>query len=164
VVDHLRDVFLALAQGRHPEVDDIEPVEQVFAELALRDHVLQVAVRGGDHADVDDAAGAVCADLLQLAGFEEAEEQALHAQGHLADFVEEDRALVCHLELAGLVAVGARERALDVAEQLGLERLGQAGAVDRDKRAVGAGLLTRGWPWRRVPCRRRLAGDEHLGV
>ena len=45
--------------------------------------------------------------------------------------------LVGHLELAGLVAVGAGEAALHVAEQLRLEqRLRQAGAVDGDERAL----------------------------
>ena len=70
---------------------------------------------------------AVGADLLQLAGLEEPQQQALHAQRHLADFVEEDRAAVGQFELARLVAVGAGEAALDVAEQLRLEeRFGQA--------------------------------------
>ena len=74
-------------------------------------------------------------DLLQLAGLEEAQQQPLHAQRHLADLVEKDRALVGELELAGLVAVGAGEAALDVTEQLRLQqRLGHARAVDGHKR------------------------------
>ena len=79
----------------------------------------------------------VRADRLDLAVLEEAQQQRLHAQAHLADFVEEQRAAVGQLQLAGLVAVGAGEAALDVAEQLRLEqRLGEAGAVDRDERAA----------------------------
>ena len=75
------------------------------------------------------------ADRLDLARLEESQEQRLHPQAHLADFVEEQRAAVGHLQLAALVAVGAGEAALDVAEQLRLEqRLGEAGAVDRDER------------------------------
>ena len=74
----------------------------------------------------------VGADLLQLTGLEEPEQQALHAQRHLADLVEEDRAAIGDFELAGLVPIGAREAALHVAEQLRFEeRLGDAGAVDR---------------------------------
>ena len=70
------------------------------------------------------------------------------------------------LELARLVAIGAGEAALDVAEQLRLEqRFGQAGAVDGDER-----------PRRRAGCcvwmargdellaDAALAGDQHLGV
>ena len=83
--------------------------------------------------------GAIGADLLQLAGFEEPQQQTLHPQRHLADFVEEDGAAVGHLELALLVAIGAGEAALDVAEELRFEqRFGQAGAVDGDHRARGA--------------------------
>ena len=74
-------------------MDDVQPVEEVLAELPLRDHLAQVAVRRRDHAHVDGAHGAVGADLLQLAGLEEAQQQPLHAERHLADFVEEDRAL-----------------------------------------------------------------------
>ena len=139
MVDEHRNVLAALAQRRHDDVNDVEAVEQVLAERALRDHVAQVAVGRRDHADVDDAAAAVGADLLQLAGLEEAQQQALHAQRHLADFVEEDRAHVGGFELARLVAIGAGEAALDVAEQLGLEqRFGQAGAVDRREHVAGA--------------------------
>jgi hypothetical protein len=55
---------------------------------------------------------------------------------HLADLVEEDGAVVGHLELARLVAIGAREAALHVAEQLRLEqRFGQPRAVDGHERA-----------------------------
>ena len=139
VRDQLRDVLAALAQRRHRDLDHVQPVIEVFAERALRDHVAQVAVRGADDADVDVAGAAVGADALDFAGLEEAQQQALHAQRHLADFVEEHRAHVRRLELAGLVAIGAGEAALDVAEQLRLEqRLGQAGAVDRRERHVGA--------------------------
>ena len=86
----------------------------------------------------------VGADGLHLAVLEEPQQQRLHAQAHLADFVEEQRAAVRQLQLAELVAVGAGEAALHVAEQLRFEqRLGQARAVDRDERARGA----RGAQW-----------------
>ena len=115
--------------------------------------------------DVDDAAAALGADLLQLAGLEEAEEQALHAQRHLADFVEEDGALVGGLELAGLVAIGAGEAALDVAEELGLEeRLGQTGAVDGDEGLVGARAVGVDGARDELLADAALAGDEDLGV
>ena len=52
------------------------------------------------------------------------------------------RAAVGHLELARLVAIGAGEAALDVAEQLRLEqRFRQAGAVDRDHARAAARAL-----------------------
>ena len=83
-------------------MDDVQPVEQVLAELPLVDHVAQVAVGRGDDADVDDRPDRSEPDLLQLAGLQEAQQQALHPQGHLADFVEEDGALVAISSLPGL--------------------------------------------------------------
>ena len=56
----------------------------------------------------------------------------LQRQRHLGQLVEEERAAVRHLEQSDLVAIGARERALAVAEHLGLEELfRQRRAVER---------------------------------
>ena len=43
-LDQERDVRLPLAQRRHVHVDDVQPVEQIVAELALRDQILEPAV------------------------------------------------------------------------------------------------------------------------
>ena len=146
-------------------MDDVQPVEQVLAERALRDHVAQVAVGGGDDPHVDATAGAIGADLLQLARLQEPQQQPLHAQRHLADFVEEDRALVGELELAGLVAIGAGEAALDVAEQLRFEqRLRKTGAVHGNERSQTARALRVHRVGDQFLTDAALAGDEHLGV
>ena len=151
-----RDVLAPLPQRRHDEVDDVDAVEQIFAELSLRDEIAQVAVGRREHANVRRHRNPLGADLLNLAGLEEPQQQPLHPQRHLADFVEEDGAVARHLELAGLVAIGAREAALDVTEQLGFEqRLGNARAVHRHERRRWRAGSTRRWPARRVPCRRR---------
>src|SRR5690606_21256317 len=56
-------------------------------------------------------------------------------EGHLTDLVEEDRAALRLLEAAELAALGARERALLVAEELRLqEALGECRAVHLDDR------------------------------
>ena len=69
------------------------------------------------------------------------------------------------LQLARLVAIGAGEAALDVAEQLRFEqRLGQAGAVDRDERARGAGRVHVDLAGDEVLADAALAGDQDLGV
>ena len=106
---------------------------------------MQIPVRRRHDAHVGRLGHPLGADLLDFAGLEEPQQQTLHPQRHLADFVEEDRAVVGHLELAGLVAVGAREAALDVPEQLRLEeRFRDAGAVDRHERlCAAAGVVDR---------------------
>ena len=92
--DQRPDVGAALAQRRHVDVDDAQPIQQIFAELAGRDALGQVAVGRGDHADVDPSRALVRADALELALLEEAQQQRLHPQAHLPDFVEEQRAAV----------------------------------------------------------------------
>ena len=99
-------------------MDDAQPVQEILSELAGGYALAQVPVRRGDDADVDEACAIGGADTLQFSLFEEAKEQRLHAQAHLTHFVEEQRAAVGDLELSELVAVGAGETALHVAEQL----------------------------------------------
>ncbi len=133
-----------LPERRHVEVDDAQPVQQVLAELAGSDELVQVAIGGGDHAHVDPRLRVVGADRLDLAVLEKPQQQRLHAQAHLADLVEKQRAAMRELELAALVAVGAGEAALDVSEELRLEeRFGDAGEVHRHERrqpAAGVGM------------------------
>ena len=45
-------VFAALAQGRDLDREDAEAVVEVGAEVAALDLLLEIAVRGGDHAHV----------------------------------------------------------------------------------------------------------------
>ena len=47
-----RNVLAALAQRRHDEVNDVDAVEQILAELSLRDQIAQVAIGGGHDAHV----------------------------------------------------------------------------------------------------------------
>ncbi len=125
---------------------------------------LQVPVRRRHHAHVGRLGHPLGADLLDFAGLEEPEQETLHAQRHLADFVEEDGAVVGHLELAGLVAVGAGEAALDVPEQLRLEeRLRDAGAVDGHERlSANARVVDR--PGDDLLAGATLPGNEHFGI
>ena len=157
------NVLGPLAQRRHVEVDDAQPVQQVFAELAGGDEVGQVPVGRGDHADVHARVGVIRADGLNLAVLEKPQQQRLHAQAHLADFVEKERAAMRELELAALVAIGAGEAALDVPEELRLEqRFGEAGAVDRHERRLPATGMAMDVARDQVLAHAALAGDQHL--
>ena len=81
------------------------------------------------------------ADAADLAFLQRAQQLGLDRRRHLADLVEEDRAVAGHLEEAGLVADRTGERAPHVAEQLGLEqRLRERRAVDADEGAAARGL------------------------
>ncbi len=121
-------------------MDHAQAIQEVLAELTCGDPLGQIAIRRGDHADVEPSRAVVGTDLLDLTVLEEAQQERLHAQAHLADFVEEQRAPVRLLQLADLVAIRAGEAALHVTEQLRFEQgLGQAGAVDGDVRPLAPG-------------------------
>ncbi len=140
-----RHVLDALAQRRDVHADHVETEEQILAEVAGGDLLRQIAVGRRDQPHVDAGVRAVRADALDLAGLKEAQEHHLHAGAHLADFVEEDGAVRRHLQQSGFVAIRAGEAAAYVAEELRLEqRIGQAGAVDRDQPARAARAL-RSW-------------------
>src|SRR5205814_3302065 len=62
------------------------------------------------------------ADALDLPLLQYAQQLRLRRHGHLADLVEEDRALVGHLEAPAALGHRAGERALLVTEELGLEQ------------------------------------------
>ena len=161
--DQDRDVLAALAQRRHVDVNDPQPVEEILAEFTGRDAVGQVAVGRRDDPHVGDARGAVRADRLDFSGLEEAEQERLHAQAHLADLVEEQRAAVRLLELAGLVAIRAGEAAFDVSEQFRFEqRLGQAGAVQGDEGPIGSRRVDVNGSRDQILADAALAGDQHL--
>ena len=116
------DVVLALAQRRHLDRDDVQAVVEVLAELAGLHHRRQIAVGRGDQPDVD-AQRPRAAEPLELVLLEHAQDLGLRARAHVADLVEEQRAAVGLLEPADALLVGAGERALLVAEQLGLEQV-----------------------------------------
>jgi hypothetical protein len=88
VFDEGGDVVAAVAERRDVERDDVETVEEVCAEAAGGDVLGEVAVGGGDDADVG-LAVACGADAAEATLFEEAQELDLRLRGHLADLVEE---------------------------------------------------------------------------
>ena len=76
---------------------------------------------------------------------ERGQQLGLEMERQIADFVEEQGAVVGRLEPPHAVAGGAGEGALDVAEQLGLEQaFGGRAKVDR---RPSAGSLRRDWRW-----------------
>ena len=101
------NVLAHVAQRRHAQLDHVQPVVQVMAELARLDAVGQVLVRGADDAHVHRVllGGADLAHLLLL---DRAQQLDLHRQRQIGHLVEEQRAAVGGLEEA--VAIGSRRR------------------------------------------------------
>ena len=106
-----RHVVEAFAQRRHANLDDLQAIEQVLAKRPFANGLLQRLIRRGDDAHVD-LDLVVAADSLERMPFEHAQELRLRARRHLADFVEEDRAVIGRLELADHLLGRAGECAL----------------------------------------------------
>src|SRR5262249_9676256 len=111
------DVILPLSEWWHLDRNDIEPVVQVFSELAGRHHRRKIPVGRRDEPDVD-AERPSAAEAFELVLLQHAQNLCLRARAPVADFVEEQRASVRLFEAADALLVGAGERALLVAEQL----------------------------------------------
>ena len=152
------------AQRRHGDLDHVEAVEQVFAEPPGGDCRLQVAVGGGEDANVAGPrlglAHALVAALLQ-----QPQELGLQGQRQVADFVEEERAPFGRRDLADRVADRAGKGPQHVAEQFAFQQLGgKAGAVHRDEGTVGplaAGVDRAG---QHALARAALAANEDRGL
>src|SRR5262249_42181073 len=130
-----RNVLGAVAERRQIEPDAVEPREEVLAERRHRDLRLEIAVGGGDDAQID-GDRARRADGCDLALLDDAEERRLRLERQIADLVEKQRPTVGRAYEAQTVGEGAGERALPVAEELGFDELGgERAAVHRDERA-----------------------------
>jgi hypothetical protein len=115
VLDEHRDVSRAVAERRHHDVEDGEPVIEIGAELAGVDLRAQVAVRGRDDADVH-RRRLVGADAADLAALERAQQLRLEVERQLADLVEKQRPAVGRLDRTDALADRTGERAALVAE------------------------------------------------
>src|ERR1039457_3763442 len=131
-----RNVRATLAQRRHDDGKHVETVIQIRAERAGADCLLQIAVGGGNHANVDlELLGA--AHAPERAALQNSQELRLHFQGKISNFVQEDCRAGGKLESALLAGHRTGEGALLVAEQFGLDDAGrQGGAVNSDQRLV----------------------------
>jgi hypothetical protein len=90
-LDQLFDVLEALAQRRHADLDDVDVVEQVLAELAFGDQSRQVPVGRRQDAHVDRHLLAL-ADRPHALLLDDAQEVDLHVHRQVSDLIQERRA------------------------------------------------------------------------
>ena len=164
VIGQQGDVLGPFPQGGHDDLQHAQAEIEVAAETPFGHVLLQVAIGGGDHADID-VDRLAAADALEGMPFQHAEELGLDAGAHLADFVEHEGALVGGLELADLPLRGPGEGAALVAEQLAGQQFGrQRRAVQADEDAVVAGAGIVDGPGDQLLAHAALAANEHGGV
>ena len=142
---------------------DVDAVVQVFPERAFLHAAFQVHVGGGHQPELH-LDRLVAADALDLAFLNGAQQLRLQVELQIADLVEEERAAVGQLELADLLAHGAGEGALLVAEERALDQLARNGSdVDGDERPVGLLGMAVDHARHQFLAGAALAEDEHRG-
>src|SRR3972149_6968461 len=121
MADQKWDVFLALPQGGQMNRNEVEAIEEVFAEAAVLDLVFEVLVGGRyqPHVYLDPLRAP---DGLYLLFLEHAQEFHLRLPGHLGYLVKEEGPVAGDLEEPLLIDDGPREGALDVSEQFALKQ------------------------------------------
>src|SRR5882757_6970060 len=99
--------------------------------LAL-DRLAWIAIRRRDESNIDDRVVELTANPSNDAILDDAQQLCLQRQRHFRQLVEEERSVVRYLEQPNLVAIGAGECTLAMAEHFRLEQLFRhRGAVDR---------------------------------
>ena len=159
-----REVLDPVAQRRHADGDDLQPVIQVFAEAPLLDRLIEVDVRGGNQPEggLDRVGSADTFDLILL---NRAQQLGLQVVTEVADLVEEQGAAVGQLELAQLLPHGAGEGPLLVAEEGALDELARnRGEVDCDERRVRLTRFAMNKARQQLLAGAAFAENQHGGV
>ena len=74
----------ALTQRRDRHTYDVQAVVKIFAEMPGSNASEQVAVRCGDHSNVDLQFRTIGSDRMNFTSFEEPQQNTLHTGRHLA--------------------------------------------------------------------------------
>ena len=112
----------ALTQCRQAHHQAVQPVVQVFPELAARDHVLEAFIGGADDGDINfdflDSTQRADAAVLQ-----HAQQSRLQMLGHVAYFIKKQGAAVSLLDFSDRAFLArAGEGAIFVAKQFGFDQ------------------------------------------
>src|SRR6185436_17366182 len=105
-------------------------MKQVFAKLVLRDGLDDVAIGGGDQANVH-AKLLGAAHSRKSAVFQKPEQLGLQRPAHVRDFIEENRPAVGFFHATWLLLQRPGEGSPFMAEKLALQqRIRNSGAID----------------------------------
>src|SRR5262249_52445209 len=138
MLNQCRDVFLAFAQGRERQGDDVEAEEQIFAEPARLDLVFERSVRGGQDTHVR-LAFLWVAEALIGAVVEEAQQARLRVRSQVADLIQKERAALGFLNFADGVRDGPGERSLAMTEERAAHQVArQHRTMNGDERKLGS--------------------------
>ena len=134
-----RDVLPALAQGRHAKWENVQPVEKIAAELALRHQFAEVAIGSSKQSNIH-LDSVIAAQAFELLVLQHSQKFRLQFQRDVSHFIEKQCSLVCQLQAAHLLGNGAGKRALLMSEQFAFQEAGgNRRTIQFDKALLFAG-------------------------
>ena len=138
IVCQCRDVRLPVAQRRQGDGHDVEPIVQVLAKGTALHGLTQSRLVAASRRTLA-RMSFTPPNALKFLVLHHAQELGLQVGRQIANFIQEDRAAVRHLELPLLLCRGACEGTLFMAKQLAGQQLwGERHAIDRHKGLLGA--------------------------
>ncbi len=117
-----------------------QSVVQILPEGVFHNSLAQVFVGSGNNPDID-LLGIVTADPDDFPIFDDTQHRGLDIQGHIADFIQKNSALICQFKFAwGTVFVSAGKGAPFISEEFTCHQFpGKGSAVYRNKGTGGIG-------------------------
>ena len=109
VVDEEGNVIEPFAQRRDANREDVQAIEEVGTERAAFHEILEILVRGGNHAHVDCVRTATAPQPFDLVFLQRAQQLGLQFERQITNLVEEQRAAVGGLKPAVRPRDGTRE-------------------------------------------------------
>ena len=133
------NICRALAQRRHGERHDIQPIKQIFAKAALGHGLLEIEIGDGDDAQSRRQNHCLAtSQAIETPLFNDAQQFGLHGRRKGGNLIEDQGAGAGQLQAPTLHLSGAGKGTGLVAEQLALHELvGQAGTIDLEQRLGG---------------------------
>src|ERR1700722_5613537 len=131
----IRNIFAALAQCRQQKREDVQPIIEIAAELTTRYHLSQIAIGCSNEPNID-FVSSTASEPLELLLLQHTQQLRLQSMRNVADFVQEKRALVRHLEAPDFLSNRSGESSLLVSEQLAFQKIERnSGAIQLNKSA-----------------------------
>ena len=130
VTHQRRNLFSTVPKRRNRDAHDVQAEEEILAEQTRSRPPLPAAGLRSDHAHVD-AHVTLPSEPRKLAVLQDVQQLRLKGRRHLADFIEEDGAVIGELELAWFRLEGSAERASLEPEHFRFQQLAwERGTVD----------------------------------
>src|SRR5260370_39648033 len=161
MADEKRNVFVAISQRGNIDRKNFQPVVQITPKFLVSDHLLQIAVRRRDQADIH-FPRMRAAETFKFPFLDRSQELRLNLNRDTSHLIQEKRALIGEFESPNLCRYRSRERALFVPKQFALQQSSRdCSAVQLHERPLFATAAVVNRPCNQLLPRARFTEQEN---